>query len=220
MNRWFARIAGGLAALAVLFGGAGAARSDAIVVSTRSNFFAPSDITITTGDTITWSFDQGTHTTTSVDGLWDSGILFQGSSFQYTFTQAGDYAFICTLHIDCCNMAGVVHVVDPVDLSGSLASQDADDPNATGQAAYEMRANRSTLSVAVASVVSTTAVDVFVNGNFLGTINLDANGNGELDLNTDNGDMVPSLQDGDEIEVFDAADDLTLILLGNVSVGG
>jgi hypothetical protein len=63
-------------------------------------------------------------------------------------------------------------------------------------------------------------VDVFVNGNFVGTITLDSNGNGELDLNTANGDMVPNLHNGDEIEVYDAADDVTLILLGNVSVGG
>jgi plastocyanin len=220
MSGRFVRIAGGLAALALLVGAAGAARADVIVVSTRSNFFSPSDITITTGDTISWSFDQGTHTTTSADGLWDSGILSQGASFQHTFTQAGNYAYICRLHIACCNMSGVIHVVDPVDLSGSLASQDADDPNATGRAAFEMRANRSTLSVAVTNVVSTTSVDVFVNGNFVGTITLDSNGNGELDLNTANGDMVPNLHDGDEIEVYDAADDVTLILLGNVSVGG
>ncbi len=219
MNRTFARIAGGLAALALLAGAAGSARADVVVVSTRSNFFSPDEITITTGDTVCWSFDQGTHTTTSADGLWDSGILPQGSMFMYTFTEAGDYGYVCTLHIDCCNMEGLIHVVDPVILSGPLASQDTDDPDAVGQASFVMRPDRSTLSVAVSGVISTTSLDVFVNGNLIGSITLDCNGNGELDLNTDNGDDVPNLQDGDEIEIYDAADDVTLILLGNVSAG-
>lgn len=219
MNRTFERIAGGLAALAFLVGATGLARADVVVVSAQTNFFAPDEITVATGDTVLWSFDQGVHTTTSVDGLWDSGILGQGSTFSYTFDQAGDYGYVCTLHLDCCNMEGVIHVVDPVTLSGPLASQDADDPDAVGQATYVMRPDHSTLSVAVGGVVSTATLDVFVNGNFVGTITLDGDGNGELDLDSANGDNVPALQDGDEIEVYDAADDATLILLGNVSAG-
>ncbi len=219
MNSWFARTSGGLIALALLAGGTGLARADVIMVHVTSNVFTPSEVTIATGDTVCWIWDQGVHTSTSVDGLWDSGIIGPGSMFEYTFDQAGDYDYFCSLHLECCNMAGIIHVVDAVELSGTLAGGDAD-PDATGQVAFEMRPDRTTLSVAVAGVTSTDTVDVFVNGNFLGTIALDGDGNGELDLSTLNGDDVPNLQDGDEIEVYDAADDATLIVIGNVSSGG
>jgi plastocyanin len=219
MNSWLTRISGGLLALALVAGGTGIVRADVIVVSVQSNVFVPSDVTIATGDTIHWTWDQGVHTSTSVDGLWDSGIIGPGSTFDYTFDQAGDYNYYCTLHLECCNMVGTVHVMDPVQLSGTLFPPDPASA-ATGQAADEMRPYRTTLSVGVANVTTTTSVDVFVNGSFIGNIVLDGSGNGELDLNTNNGDMVPTLQDGDEIEVYDAADDTTLIVIGNVSAGG
>ncbi len=219
MKSWFARTSGGLIALALLAAGTGFARADVIMVHLTNNVFTPSEVTIATGDTVCWIWDEGVHTSTSVDGLWDSGIIGPGSMFEYTFDQAGDYAYFCSLHLECCNMEGIIHVVDAVELSGTLTGGDAD-PDATGQAAFEMRPDRTTLSVAVAGVTSTATVDVFVNGNFIGTIALDGNGNGELDLSTLNGDNVPNLQDGDEIEVYDAADDATLVVIGNVSSGG
>jgi plastocyanin len=215
MQRWLARLSVGLVALAFLAGPSGRVNADTIVVQVQSNFFSPNQIFIATGDTIQWVWVSGTHTTTSDDGLWDSGIMSAGSTFSYTFTNAGDYSYHCTLHLACCNMAAIVHVVDPVVLTGSLSPTPVD-PNAFGMVNFKAVPYRSTLSVMVGAVTSTNKVDVFVNGGFIGTIALDINGNGELDLNTDNGDIVPNLQAGDEIEVYDAADDITLILIGNV----
>jgi hypothetical protein len=107
---------------------------------------------------------------------------------------------------------------DGVHLEGTMFPPDPSDA-ATGQVVYDMQPDRATLSVAVASVSFTDAVNVFLNGDFIGTIALPdpASGSGTLDLDTDNGDDVPTLQDGDEIEVFDANDDTRLILIGNVS---
>jgi plastocyanin len=203
--------------LAWLIGLTGIAAADTIVVQVQTNFFSPLEVSIATGDTIHWVWISGSHDTISVDGLWASDILAAPSTFDYTFTSPGDYAYICSLHIDCCHMQGIVHVTDPVNLAGSLAATDPDDPDAAGTATFNMVPYRSTFDLLVQNVVSTTAVDVFVNGNFVGTIGLDASGNGELFLDTDNGDTVPALQNGDEIEVYDAADDATLILIGNVS---
>ncbi|HEV3204467.1 MAG TPA: hypothetical protein VGY77_08795 [Gemmataceae bacterium] len=204
--------------LAFLAGSARVAWADTIVIAVESNLFSPAEVSIATGDTVRWEWNHGTHTTTSFDGFWDSGILGPGSVFEQTFDNSGDFAYFCTLHIDCCNMAGIVHVTDPVVLAGSLSPTDID-PNASGDARFEMVPYRDTFSVAVAGVSSTNAVDVFINGNFVSTIAVDADGNGALNLNTDNGDMVPTLQDGDEVEIFDAADDATLILIGNVHSG-
>jgi hypothetical protein len=103
-----------------------------------------------------------------------------------------------------------------VHLEGTLSHVDPARTD-TGQAVYDMTPDRATLSVAVQNVFRADTVDVFVNGDFIGTIALDVSGefvSGELDLDTTNGDDVPTLQDGDEIEVFDGQ---LLILAGNVS---
>jgi plastocyanin len=85
-----------------------------ITVQANNFSFSPSDVTVNVGDTVQWVFEQGVHTTTSLDGLWDSGNLSAGSTFQFTFNQAGDFHYKCSLHFSCCNMAGVVHVASAV----------------------------------------------------------------------------------------------------------
>ena len=61
------------------------------------------------GDTIVWDFSGAKlpHTTTdcgaSCDAptgspLWDSGLIADGSTFQFTFTEAGTYLYLCTVH--------------------------------------------------------------------------------------------------------------------------
>ncbi len=42
--------------------------------------------------------DDVSHTWTSEDDVFDSGSLSQGESFQFTFEDAGEYAFVCTIH--------------------------------------------------------------------------------------------------------------------------
>jgi plastocyanin len=83
-----------------------------ITVQATNFSFSPSDVTINMGDTVQWVMEQGVHTTTSAASppVWDSGILSAGSTFQFTFNQPGDFNYTCSLHFQCCNMAGVVHV--------------------------------------------------------------------------------------------------------------
>ncbi|HLJ97783.1 MAG TPA: hypothetical protein VKU02_31770 [Gemmataceae bacterium] len=107
------RFSMGVAVLAVLLCSVGFARANTIIVDVKSNFFSPSDVTVNMGDTVRWMFDQGVHTTTSKDGLWDSGVLTPGSTFEHTFNDPGDFAYTCSLHFACCNMAGTVHVMAP-----------------------------------------------------------------------------------------------------------
>ena len=48
---------------------------------------------------MTWTNDGGViHTTTSTDGLWDSGILDPGGTFSFTFDEAGTFEYLCSLH--------------------------------------------------------------------------------------------------------------------------
>jgi amicyanin len=75
-------------------------------VSTRSvkisGFaFGPARITVKVGATVTWTNgDQDPHTVTSQggDGPLKSGTLGNGDTFQYTFTKAGTYDYLCTIH--------------------------------------------------------------------------------------------------------------------------
>ena len=65
------------------------------------------------GATLTWTNAQDgvQHTTTSVDAVWDSGVLSTNQAFAFTFNQAGDFSYLCTIHP---TMSGIVHVVaDP-----------------------------------------------------------------------------------------------------------
>ena len=61
--------------------------------------FSPATLTITAGDTVTWTNeDQVAHTATSTTGAFDSGVLDQGESFVLTFTSPGTYDYLCTPH--------------------------------------------------------------------------------------------------------------------------
>ena len=65
-----------------------------------SNFsFEPAELSISVGTTVKWTNkDSASHTVTSATGDWDSGGLSKGQSFSRTFTQAGTFAYQCTVH--------------------------------------------------------------------------------------------------------------------------
>jgi len=63
--------------------------------------FSPGNETIAVGDTVTWSFNEGQHSTTSLPGQpdsWDSDTKNTGATFQKTFTKPGRYQYLCTPH--------------------------------------------------------------------------------------------------------------------------
>src|SRR5947208_1247072 len=47
--------------------------------------FVPSSVTIHPGDQVKWTWASSGHSTTSVNGIWDSGIRNQGATFTHTF---------------------------------------------------------------------------------------------------------------------------------------
>jgi plastocyanin len=88
------------------------AQDQEVTVMMEDNFFDPANITVEPGTTVTWvqSGNNG-HTTTSYDGLWDSGLLPGGSgqSFSFTFEEPGTYDYFCIPHEDL-GMVGTVTV--------------------------------------------------------------------------------------------------------------
>lgn len=97
--------------------------------------FQPATVTIQVGDTVTWTnLDGAAHTATDTgpQALFD-GVMDNGESFSYTFTQAGTFNYFCTFHPQ---MTGTV-IVQAASAGGSQVpdaamGQPADDPPTPG----------------------------------------------------------------------------------------
>ena len=119
-----------VATIAVLVGATLAAESPAPgdsvpgggnAVSIIDTSFQPADITITAGDTVTWtvtkaisaphSVTSGNYKDAKPGTEFDSGITLKdnGDSFSHTFATPGTYAYFCTVHPDL--MSGTITVV-------------------------------------------------------------------------------------------------------------
>lgn len=66
-----------------------------------SNFYAPQDIVITTGDAIAWSVVQGTqpHTVTGEGDSFRGGTILDGT-YARVFDEPGTYLYFCEFHGD------------------------------------------------------------------------------------------------------------------------
>jgi len=89
-------------------------------VDIRDNQFVAADITITAGDTVTWTESgSGTHSVTADDASFDSSpacpgtCLGNGSVFSHMFASPGTYRYYCHIHggPDGQGMSGTVTVV-------------------------------------------------------------------------------------------------------------
>src|SRR4051794_23702898 len=98
-----------LALVAVAGASAVGAAPESKTVTIDNFAFAPADLTVSAGSTVTWKNVQNArHTTTADFGEWDSSIITNGQSFDVTFAQPGDFSYHCDIHEE---KVGVVHVV-------------------------------------------------------------------------------------------------------------
>lgn len=99
--------------------GGGEEPADNEVVMTGTTY-SPSNLQIEVGETVTWRNQSSmTHTVTSGsnrehDGEFNSGNLAPGSTYEVTFTEAGDFDYFCIPHV---GMAGSITVIEPADES-------------------------------------------------------------------------------------------------------
>ena len=72
----------------------------------------PANLTIQTGDTVTWVFEGGFHNVKSTSSNWDftSGTAPSTDPAPYTFTAEGAYDFVCEVHL--LTMTGTITVQD------------------------------------------------------------------------------------------------------------
>jgi len=68
-------------------------------VDTGENYYSPAALTISAGETVTWT-NSGSevHTVTADDYSWGTEDLEPGQSYSYTFTTPGTYTYSCLLH--------------------------------------------------------------------------------------------------------------------------
>jgi plastocyanin len=79
-------------------------------VSMTGGAFSPKTVRAIPGDIVRWkNNDPVAHTTTrrSQVAAWNSGSVAPGATFSRTFTAAGTYGYVCTIHD---GMAGTVRV--------------------------------------------------------------------------------------------------------------
>jgi plastocyanin len=96
-------VAGMLAAAIPAIGAGGVASVAAATRTTTveiANFaFAPKDLTITAGTTVTWkNADDSPHRIADINGAYASAALDTEDSFSHTFATPGVYNYICSIH--------------------------------------------------------------------------------------------------------------------------
>ena len=87
-------------ALGLLWLGAGAiaAKPETHTVVIEGLKFLPENLAVERGDTVVWiNKDPFPHTATA-KGVFDSGGIAPGASWEYTAREAGEHAYLCTFH--------------------------------------------------------------------------------------------------------------------------
>ena len=112
MRRLLYLVALALMTMAFFAPTAGAQGGQNVTVRMEDNYFEEANITVPVGTTVTWvQSGNNPHTTTSSQGLWDSGVIPGGSggSFSHTFNEPGTFPYFCTIHVNQ-GMVGTVTV--------------------------------------------------------------------------------------------------------------
>ncbi len=97
LNLPAAALAGLLCAVTPLMG-AGSAGAPTVVLA-HGFMFAPAELAVPAGSTVTWTNrDDEPHTVVSDGGLFRSGALDTGESFSFRFDKPGTYRYACSIH--------------------------------------------------------------------------------------------------------------------------
>ena len=61
--------------------------------------FTPAELTVPVGATVTWTNRHGArHDVAAADGTFTSPLFGEGETFSFTFTEPGEYPYVCTIH--------------------------------------------------------------------------------------------------------------------------
>jgi plastocyanin len=92
--------------------------------------FGPTTLTVSVGDTVTWSnADSAAHTVSAENGAFDSGNLDEGQAFSLTFDAPGTYIYRCDYHSE---MTGTIVVQAAAATENAAPTSAASSPPAAG----------------------------------------------------------------------------------------
>jgi plastocyanin len=112
-------------------------------VSIASFAFDPASVTVTVGDSVTWTNDDtAAHTATGAGGAFDTGSIDVGGTASVTFNTAGTINYICTFHPA---MTGTVVV--------EAAAAPSDAPSSTAPPTDAVRDGATSNAVAALAVI-------------------------------------------------------------------
>jgi len=75
------------------------ARAETNTITIKNFNFAPMQISIGAGTTITWhNADEEPHTVTSDSGAFRSGAIDGGATYSFKFAKPGTYKYLCSIH--------------------------------------------------------------------------------------------------------------------------
>jgi plastocyanin len=101
-------------------GGAKAHKSASASVTMGDFFFSPASVTVAVGDTVTWrNTGEAPHNATGNGGSFSTATVNGGQSTSHTFSSAGTFSYICTIHPQ---MKGTVRVLSSSGGGGSGGS--------------------------------------------------------------------------------------------------
>jgi len=96
------------------------ASADLWEVSITNFSFVPAKLHIITGDVVLWTnMDAVNHTSTSDNGVWNSGILVPNESYSFTFTNPGTFPYHCAVHL---SMKDTIFVSAPTGIDDQSSS--------------------------------------------------------------------------------------------------
>lgn len=114
----------------LLTGTSPAVAQKTVTVEARDNVFAPADVTIEAGGTITFrNTGQAVHRAEDKGGAFDSGDLFAGDSKSVTLNKEGTFQMICRYH-EALGMTGQI-VVQAAGSAPAAAASPSPSPTAS-----------------------------------------------------------------------------------------
>ncbi|MET7692011.1 plastocyanin/azurin family copper-binding protein [Streptomyces sp. NPDC005483] len=166
--RGLLRAAAALALLTVWLLPSGQASAASYSVAMKGYAFSPASLSVPAGSTVTWTnYDTAPHDVKTTSGPLSlhSPMLNKGQSWSFTFTTAGSYGYVCTVHPDM--TAGITvraaRAPAPVPARTSAAPREhvhttpARTPSRTANSAPAMTMPSPTPSAPEAAVPQTTA---------------------------------------------------------------
>jgi plastocyanin len=128
-----------------------ATTAQTIAVDIKNYAYSPASLTVSVGDTVTWTNeDTAPHTVTVSDGpvKFASSNLSQGQTFSYTFTEAGTYSYYCAVHPD---MKASVTVTGSTTTPTSTTEPTSSEPTTTMSMPSSSSSSSSTTSMSMPS---------------------------------------------------------------------